>query len=266
VNDRDWAPAELKFHIAHPARMYDYYLGGKDNFAADREAAEKVLAVLPEGRDMAVQNRAFLRRAVRYLAQAGVRQFLDIGAGLPTQGNVHEIAAEVAGDTRVVYVDNDPIVLAHARALLADGGQTRVIQADLRDPESILANPTVRDLIDFSQPAAILLVAILHFIRDSEDPGGIVARLREVLPPGGYLAISHGTQDFDPDLALRATEFYQQATAPFVLRPRAEIEAFFGDLELVEPGLVQLPMWRPEGAPPANADRIWIYVGIGRRN
>jgi SAM-dependent methyltransferase len=246
--------------------MYDYYLGGKDNFAADREAAEKVLAVLPEGREMAVQNRAFLRRAVRYLAQAGVRQFLDIGAGLPTQGNVHEIAAEAAGDTRVVYVDNDPIVLAHARALLADGGQTRVIQADLRDPESILADPIVRDVIDFSQPVAILLVAILHFIRESEDPGGIVARLREALAPGSYLAISHGTQDFDPELALRATEFYQQATAPFVLRPREEVESFFGDLELVEPGLVQLPLWRPEGPPPANADRIWIYVGIGRRN
>jgi SAM-dependent methyltransferase len=265
VEDKDRAPAKLNVHVPHPARMYDYYLGGKDNFAADREAADKVLAVLPEGRDMAVQNRAFLRRAVRYLARAGIRQFLDIGAGLPTQGNVHEVAAETAGNTRVVYVDNDPIVLAHARALLAECGHAWVIQADLREPESILTDPVVRDVIDFSQPVAILLVAVLQFIRDSEDPGGIVARLREAMGPGSYLVISHGTQDFNPELAQRAVSFYEQATAPFVLRHYAEIKSFFGDLELAEPGLVQLPMWRPDGPLPANAERIWLYAGVGRR-
>ncbi len=254
--------------VAHPARMYDYYLGGKDNFPADRKAAEEVLAVLPEGRDMARANRAFLGRAVRFLAgAAGIRQFLDIGTGLPTQGNTNEVAHAVAPGSRVVYVDNDPIVLVHARALLAahDQSRTTVIQADLRVPDGILAHPEVHATLDFDQPMAILLVAILHFIRDQEDPAGIVARLKQVMSPGSYLVISHGTQDFDPALAQQAVRPYNRATAPFVLRSKDEIAGFFDGLDLVDPGLVQIPLWQPDGPLPSSLDRIWLYGGIGRK-
>ncbi|HEX9343766.1 MAG TPA: SAM-dependent methyltransferase [Actinomycetota bacterium] len=258
---------DIDTSVAHPARMYDYFLGGKDNFPADREAAEKVLAIVPEGRDMARENRAFLGRAVRFLAGSGIRQFLDIGTGIPTQGNTNAVAHAVAHDARVAYVDNDPIVLVHARALLAahDQDRTTVVQADLRQPAELLAHPEVRAMIDFQQPVAILLVAILHFIRDQEDPAGIVACLKQVMAPGSYLVISHGTQDLDPVMAQRAVRPYNQATAPFILRSRDEIASFFDGLELVDPGLVQLPLWRPDGPVTANLDRIWLYGGIGQQ-
>jgi hypothetical protein len=263
-----WIPLQINTSVAHPARMYDYYLGGKDNYQVDREAAEKVLAVLPEGRDMARSNRAFLGRTVRYLAGQGIRQFLDIGTGIPGPGNTNEVAHSVAPDARVVYVDNDPIVLTHARALLAghDPGRTTVIQADLRHPEMIINHRDVRAVLDFSQPTAILLVAVLHFIKDSEDPAGAVARLREAMAPGSYLVVSHGTGDLDPDRAVAAVKGYNRASAPFVLRTKEQIGEFFTGLDLVDPGLVQIPWWRPDGAAEAGADRIWLYGGIGRKD
>jgi hypothetical protein len=266
VSERDWQQ-RVDPSKPHPARMYDYYLGGKDNFEADREAAEKVLNVLPEARLMALENRAFLGRAVRFLAEAGIRQFLDIGTGLPTQGSTSEVAHEVAPDARIVYVDNDPMVLVHARALLADGDakSTVVVEGDVRDPDGILGNPDVRAVIDFDQPVAVLLVAILHFVRDSEDPFGIVERFKRVMAPGSHLVLSHGTHDFDPERSAEATRFYAKATAPFVTRSGAEIKRFFDGLEMVDPGLVQLPLWRPDGDPPPHLDAIWLYGGVGRR-
>jgi SAM-dependent methyltransferase len=265
VIDQGWTD-EINTWVAHPARMYDYYLGGKDNFRADRETAELALAATPSVREMARENRAFLRRAVRYLAgEAGIRQFLDIGTGLPTQGNVHEVAQSVAPEARVVYVDNDPIVLAHSRALL-DAPNTEVVLGDLRDPGGILEDPAVGKLIDFDHPMAILLVAVLHFIADRDDPDGITAKLRKAMAPGSYLVISHGTADVRqarPRVADEVVRAYQRSIAPVTLRPREEIEGFFGDFELVEPGLEQIQRWRPDG--PVAAVSGGIYGGIGRK-
>jgi S-adenosyl methyltransferase len=258
-------PPEIDVTVAHPARMYDYYLGGKTHFAADREAAEKVLAVLPEGRDMAIANRAFLSRAVRFLAGQGISQFLDIGTGIPSPGSTSEVLRDLRHESRVVYVDNDPIVVAHARALLADGTQATVVHADLREPDRLLAAPGIAGVLDFSAPIAVLLVAVLHFIRDSEEPERIVKQLKDAVPRGSYLAISHGTQDFSPERATAAVRGYEQATAPFVLRSRERVESFFDGFRLVDPGMVQLPFWRPDGDVGASASKIWLYAGVGRK-
>jgi hypothetical protein len=248
----------------HPARMYDYYLNGKDNYAADRDAAAKVLAAVPEIRAIARANRAFLHRAVRYLAEEkGIRQFLDIGTGIPTSPNVHEIAAQTDPGVRVVYADNDPIVHAHANALLTGTGTTQIVLADLRDPEKIIAEAAA--FLDFTQPVALLLVAILHFIPDEENPSGIVAALREALPAGSWLALSHGTTDFHPvEVTAPAAAAYDTAPAPLVLRPRAAIEAFFDGFTLEEPGLVQAPLWHPGTKPPRAKDltKIGIYAAV----
>ena len=263
-----WAPARIDTSVAHPARMYDYYLGGKDNYQIDRDAAEEVLAVLPEGRDMARANRAFLGRAVRYLGRQGIRQFLDIGTGIPGPDNTNDVAHSVQPEARVVYVDNDPIVLTHATALLArhDPKRTTVIQADLRDPDSILEHPDALRVLDFDQPIAILLVAVLHFIKHAEDPARLVERLKRVMSPGSYLVVSHGTGDFEPERAISAIQGYRQASAPFVLRSREQITSFFDGLELVEPGVVQIPWWQPDGEVGPEAEQIWIYGGIGRKS
>ena len=263
--DEGWT-GEINTYVAHPARIYDYYLGGKDNFRADRETAELALAATPSVRDMARQNRAFLQRAVRYLArEAGIRQFLDIGTGLPTQSNVHEIAQSIAPDTRVVYVDNDPIVLTHSRALL-DAPRTTVVLGDLREPAAILEHPDVHELIDFDRPMAVLLVAVLHFIKDADDPGEITAKLRKAMAPGSHLVISHGTTDVRqarPEVADKVVRAYQRSTAPVTLRSRQEIEGFFGDFELVEPGLEQVQWWRPDGPVPTVSGGI--FGGVGRK-
>ena len=240
----------------NPARIYDYFLGGKDNFPADREVADQVLAIAPVARDVVEDNREFLRRVVEVLADAGIRQFIDLGSGLPTQGNVHEIAQEAAPGARVVYVDNDPMVVAHSRALLA-GDNTVAIEGDLRQPDKILEHPEVRELIDFGRPVALLLLAILHFVPDSEDPFGIVARYRDAVPAGSHLAISHGTRDIPerPDLSpeemaemgTKVEQLYQLTTASLVTRTRAEVERFFDGLELLDPGVVEIQRWRPDG-------------------
>ena len=261
-------PSEIDTSRPHPARMYDAYLGGKDNYAVDQEAVRKVLRAAPEMRDVARANRAFLQRAVRFLVgEAGIRQIIDIGTGIPTAGNVHEVAGEIAPETRVVYVDNDPIVHVHANALLTGSGTTRIVLADLRQPEKILADPKVRDTIDFSQPVALLLVAILHFITEEENPARIVATLRDALPSGSYLALSHGTADFRTEAATTAMAVYDTATSTVTLRTHAQIEAFFDGFDLVEPGLVQAPLWHPDGKPPRPKDleKMWIYGGMGRR-
>ena len=264
-----FAASEIDTSKPHPARMYDAYLGGKDNYAADREAVRQVLRAFPEVRAMARANRAFMQRAVRFLAgEAGIRQFIDIGTGIPSAGNVHEVAGQVAPGARVVYVDNDPIVHVHANALLTGSGTTSIVLVDLRDPEAILAHPKLRGLIDFTQPVALLLVAILHFLKDEENPAGIVAALRDALPAGSFLALSHGTGDFHPPGAEgRAAAGYQNASAPLVLRMLDQVSVFFDGFELAEPGLVQAPLWRPDGKPPRPKDlaKIGIYAGVGQK-
>src|ERR1022692_4655894 len=236
-----FALADIDTSRPHPARMYDFYLGGKDNYTVDQEAAREILQAVPEVRDMARENRAFLQRAVRFLVGgAGIRQIIDIGTGIPAAGNVHEVAREVAPDVGVVYVDNDPIVHVHASALLTGTGSTGIVLADLREPETILAHPKVRELIDFGQPVALLLVAILHFITDDENPERIVATFRDALPLGSYLALTHGTADFhSQDAVSHGTKVYQRATAPLVLRNHAQVTELFDGFDLVEPGLVQ---------------------------
>jgi S-adenosyl methyltransferase len=269
---QDWS-TKINTSVPNPARIYDYLLGGKDNYPADREVAEQLAAIAPVARDVVHDNRAFLRRAVRLLArEAGIRQFIDLGSGLPTQGNVHEIAQAIAPDARVVYVDHDAMVVTHSRALLA-GDNTVAIQADLREPDVILGHPEVRELIDFDQPIALLLVAILHFIPDDEDPFGIVARFRDALPAGSYLVISHGTRDVPvrPDMSAeamaemgaRVEQLYQQTTAFIVTRPHAQVERFFDGFDLVDPGLVEIQRWRPDEANSTLPGGL--YGGVGRR-
>src|SRR5579872_871596 len=238
--------------IPSTARMYDYFLGGKDNYPADREAAEKAIALMPPGvvRGAALQNRRFLIRAVRYLvAEAGIRQFLDIGAGLPTMENVHDVAQAIAPESRIVYVDYDPVVLAHARDLLFHNDRTTIIGHDVREPEQILADPALRALLDLNEPVAVMLVAILHYIRDCEDPAGLVSRLMAAMPSGSYLVLSHSTADSD-EQALVAAKIYDKATAPMLLRSRAEVTKLFDGLDLVEPGVVWLSRWHPDSDHP----------------
>ena len=268
----DWT-TQINTGVPNPARIYDYLLGGKDNFPADRDVADQLLAIAPVARDVVEDNRAFLRRAVHYLTrEAGIRQFIDLGSGLPTQGNVHEIAQADAPDARVVYVDNDPMVVTHSRALLA-GDNTVAIQADLREPEVLLGHPEVRELIDFDQPIALLLMAILHFLPDEQEPFGIVARFRDALPTGSHLAISHGTRDIPvrPDMSVeemtemgtRVEQLYQLTTASLVTRTHAQIERFFEGLELLDPGLVEIQLWRPDDQ--GSALPGGFYGGVGRK-
>ena len=266
--DAQRVPADLRPEIPHPARMYDYYLGGKDNFPADRAAAEKVLALSPLVRISALANRAFLGRAVRHLAEQGVKQFLDIGTGIPTAGNTHEIAQQADPQARVVYVDNDPIVLTHARALMAGmgRGRTDVLQADLRDPAGILAAAQVKELLDFDRPMALVLAAVLHFIPDEDKPYAIVGELLAALAPGSYLILSHGTADFIPaEIRDRVTGVYTKATAPLVGRSREKVQQFFGGLDLLEPGVVTVPLWRPDEEPAAGSDRVSMYGAVARK-
>jgi hypothetical protein len=238
----------------HAARVYDYYLGGKDNFAADREMAQKAQVSWPSIRTSARENRAFLGRAVRYLAgEAGIRQFLDIGTGLPSASNVHEVAQGTAPSCRVVYVDNDPLVLAHARALLTSGpeGRTAYIDADLRQPEEILAHPVTRDVLDFTQPIALMLVGILHLVPDEDNPQDLMTTLLGALPPGSYLTASHGTAEYSPAQTAGAVRAFRDAGVPFQPRDCDQFARLaFTGLELVPPGVVLTSEWRPQGDGP----------------
>lgn len=263
-------PSEVDTSTPHPARMYDYFLGGKNHFAADRETAEKVLAAAPTTRNSARENRAFLGRAVRYLvAEAGIRQFLDIGTGLPTANNVHEVAQAVQPSARVVYTDNDPLVLTHARALLtsAPEGRTAYIQADLRDPAAILSSPTVREVLDFSQPIALIVVAVLHFVNDEFKPGSIIATLLDALPSGSYLAASHVTGEHLPVEGAATTRTYRSSGVPLQLRDSDEFaDLAFSGLELVPPGVVLVSEWRPEGhGPRPTPGEVNVYGGVARK-
>jgi hypothetical protein len=264
-------PVDLRTDRPHPARVYDYLLGGKDNFEADRAAAEQGLKANPNSRIPPRENRAFLRRAVRYLAaEAGIRQFLDIGTGIPTAPNVHQVAQEVAPDARVVYVDNDPIVLAHARALLTSGpqGRTEYIDADLRDVDAILNSARLRETLDFSQPVGLLLIAIMHFVGDADDPYTLVESLLAALPSGSYLALSHLTGDFDAQAWEGVAAVYRRSGVTMQVRSRPQIERFFAGLDMIEPGLQVLPRWRsdPADEPSTASDtQVSVYGGVARK-
>ncbi|MGI5162389.1 SAM-dependent methyltransferase [Microbispora sp. CA-102843] len=257
--------------VPNEARVYDYWLGGKDNFAADREAAEAALLIAPELPLMCREGRRFLRRTVRFLAAAGIRQFIDIGCGLPTQGNVHEIARECAPDARVVYVDKDPVVVNHGQALVEDNERVAVIRGDVRDPDSILTHPRLRALVNLDEPVGVLLVSVLAAINDDDLTMAITARLREAIAPGSYMVISHAISDLRPEVTdklalLFANEWAAKDDGRLRLPTRAEILPLFGDLEMVEPGLVQVPEWRPdpdELRPPK--DMVWSVGGVGRK-
>jgi SAM-dependent methyltransferase len=247
--------------------MYDYYLGGSHNFSGDREVAQKALAVLPEGPLIAQANRAFLRRAVRMCAAEGIRQFIDIGSGIPTLGNVHEVAQQAAADARVVYVDIDPVAVAHSLAILADNPRATAVQEDLRNPRLILDHPEVRRLIDLEQPVALLLVAVLHFLSDAEGVTEILRELGRRLAPGSYLVISHGTDEGWPAETRRIMELYQRAATPLTMRHRAEVERLFDGFTLIEPGVVAAQDWHPDspGRPSQHPIRASVYAGVGRK-
>jgi S-adenosyl methyltransferase len=263
-------PPEIDTSRPHPARMYDFFLGGKNHFAADRETAQTVLAAAPTTLVTARENRAFLGRAVRYLAaEAGIRQFLDIGTGLPTTDNVHEVAQAIDPSARVVYADNDPLVLAHARALLTSSpeGRTAYIRADLRDPAAILGSPAVRDVLDFSQPVALMTVAVLHFIHDEFKPAATLATLLDALPSGSYLAASHVTGEHLPAAGDATTRTYRSSGVPLQLRDCDEFARLaFDGLDLVPPGVVLVSEWRPQGTGPRPAPaEVNCYGGVARK-
>ena len=262
-------PIGVDGNIPSIARMYDYYLGGKDNFAADRAAADHLLETAPEIVAIARENRAFLGRVVRYLArEAGISQFLDIGTGLPTRDNVHQVAQRESPDSQVVYVDNDAVVLAHARALLATDPRTVVVGADLLEPETILADPDVRAHLDFGRPIALLLVAILHFVSDDDRPYEVVARLRDAMPPGSHLALSHVVYEHHPEAIDRAEEVYRGFLhrTGHARRTSDDVRRFFGDWELADPGLTYVSGWRPKGPRRSTApERLWIVGGVARK-
>jgi hypothetical protein len=257
--------ADVDTGVAHIARVYNYWLGGKDNFTADREAAEVVIASYPTVLASVRAQREFLGRAVSYLArEAGIRQFLDIGTGLPSASNTHEVAQQAAPQSRIVYVDNDPIVLAHARALLASSpqGATAYLDADLRDTGPILAEAA--SLLDFDEPVAVMLIGILHCIPDSDDPVGIVNRLLAAVPPGSYLVIAHPAGDIHArQIGTAANQLNQMMAAPVTLRTHAGVARFFDGLDLIEPGLVQLHRWRAVPADPGV--ELANYGGVARK-
>jgi SAM-dependent methyltransferase len=267
MEQTDWAPEGIDFSKPSIARSYDYILGGSHNFAVDREFARELLAALPDFGLIAQANRAFLHRAVRFMAEAGISQFLDIGSGIPTVGNVHEIAQKLVPDARVVYVDIDPVVVAHSRQILAGDDRATVIQEDLRRPEAILNHPETRALLDFDQPVGLMLVAVLPAIPDQDDPHSIVARLRDALPPGSYLAISQGTADERTEEVQAARGITDQTTTPITVRSRTEIMRLFTGFELVEPGLVWSSQWRPDSPDEVveHPERLMMLVGVGRK-
>ncbi|MBV9161557.1 MAG: SAM-dependent methyltransferase [Pseudonocardiales bacterium] len=262
-----WASDDLDIERPSPARVYDYYLGGSHNFVVDRRMARQAIDLWPELPLIMQANRAFLRRSVRYLVRQGITQFLDIGSGIPTEGNVHEVAQAASPQSRVVYVDIDPVAVAHSRAMLPGNSRADIIQADLRDVAAIFNDPRTRRLLDLGQPIGVLMVAMLHFVPDEADPASIIARYRKMMVPGSYLVVSHATHEGSPDQAGPHTELYRRAGAPLIMRSRLEVEALFDGFDLVSPGVVFLPLWRPDS--PADVDdhpeRFAAFAAVGRR-
>jgi SAM-dependent methyltransferase len=263
----DWVPEDVDMTVPSPARMYDALLGGAFNFEADRRAAAMAVQLVPDLADVAHSNRAFLRRALRFLLDAGVRQFIDIGAGIPGAGSTHELAQRSAPDARVVYVDIDPVAVAHGQAILAGNDRTVAISGDLRHPEQLLADPVLLRTVDLTQPVGVLLVAVLHLLTDQDQPDRVVATIRDAVSPGSYLVISHLSSARRPDEAAKLAAQSRELGVPITFRSEAEIAGYFAGLQLVEPGLVDLPSWRPESAEDLAEDpeRSLGMAGVGLR-
>ena len=260
----DWVPLEIDTQKPSVARAYDYLLGGKHNFAVDRDLANGLLRIEPRARMLARANRAFLGRAVRSCVDAGIRQYVDIGSGIPTAANVHEVAQARDPAARVVYVDNDPVAVAHSKAILDGNDGADAAQVDMRRPHAITRHPTVLGLIDLDRPVCILLVATLHLIPDAEDPIGIVAGLRDATVPGSCLVVSHLTNEDEPEKTAAIEKLYSRASSPAVPRSRGEILRFFDGYELLEPGLVYLPLWRPgPDDDTREPQRSMVLAGVG---
>jgi O-methyltransferase involved in polyketide biosynthesis len=265
MTDSQESVSKLDIGVAHTARTWNYWLGGKDNFAADREVGEQILQFLPNMRTTARADRAFLGRAVRYLAgEAGIRQFLDVGTGLPTADNTHQVAQSVAPQSRIVYVDNDPLVLVHARALLtsAPEGVTDYVEADLHEPDKILREAA--RTLDFTQPVALTLLGVLNFIIDDDEAQTVVDRLLDAVPPGSYLVIAHASNEVNPAEAQAARQFWNEhATPPITFRSAQQITRFFDRVELLDPGVVSCSRWRPEASDLATPE-VDLFGGVGR--
>lgn len=263
-----WAPRSIDISVPSVSRIYDYYLGGSHNFEVDREAARKAMEFMPGLPKIMQANRAFMRRAVRYAVDQGITQFLDIGSGIPTFGNVHEVAQAASPGARVVYVDHDPVAVAHSQAVLDGNENADVVAADLLKPQDILTSPQVSRLLDLDRPVALLLVAILHFVEDADDPYGAVAQLSDALAPGSLLVLTHASYEGIPLPAERAggaVDVYKDIRNPLIMRSREEIARFFEGYDMVEPGLVPMPHWRPDTAPEDEDPYAFSgFAGVGR--
>ena len=264
-----WIPADVDLDRPNPARILDYFLGGAHNFAVDRKAAKQAVQAMPEVANGMRASRSFLRRAVTMLVEAGVDQFLDLGSGIPTVGNVHEIAQRLNPAARVVYVDNEPIAVAHSRTILANKPLVAPVRADLRHPDSVLNLPEVRDMIDFSRPVGLIAIAVLHYLPDADDPHGLVEAYRNALAPGSYMAVSHATMDFVPEDLLgsidQVEQIYRSISAQLHPRSYGEVAKFFTGLELVEPGVVPVRQWRAEWNDNHEGKVHLSYGGVGRK-
>ncbi|WP_037859111.1 SAM-dependent methyltransferase [Streptomyces sp. NRRL S-340] len=263
-----WAPRSIDISVPSVARIYDYYLGGSHNFETDREAARRAMEFMPGLPKVMQANRAFMRRAVRFAVDEGITQFLDVGSGIPTFGNVHEVAQAARPGARVVYVDHDPVAVTHSQAVLADNDDADVVAADLRKPHEILASPQLQQLIDLNRPVALLLVAILHFVEDSDDPYTAVAELRDALAPGSLLILTHASYEgipLPPERSEGAVDVYKGIRNPLIMRSREEIARFFEGYDMVEPGLVPMARWRPQTAPEDEDPYAFSgFAGVGR--
>jgi len=261
-------PTVVDLTRPNAARVYDYYLGGSHNFAVDREMAEQAIKLWPELPAIIHANRAFLRRVVRYLVGAGIRQFIDLGSGIPTVGNVHEVARQHAPDTRVIYVDIDSVAVAHARTLLAGDPCAAVVHRDLRRPQQVLADPELLSHIDFGRPVAVLMIAVLHFVSDSDDPAGIIAGYRDALAAGSFLAVSHATDDGQRRKGAEHRDLYARTATPMTMRSHHQIARLLEGWELVDPGLVRMPLWRPDpNSPlPKHPDTFAGYAVLGLKS
>lgn len=263
----NWVPTSVNIDRPSAARMYDYLLGGSHNFAVDRAYLDKILAIQPEAKRFAIMNRAFMRRAVLFMVENGIRQFLDLGSGIPTVGNVHEIAQKVDPTSRVVYVDNEHVAVAHGQLLLENNENVVIVQADITKPGLVLTDSDTRRTLDFSQPVGLLAITIGHYVLADQDPQGVFAAYRDALTPGSYLAMTHLTNDFTSIRADELTEAMKATQNNVIARSREEVLTLFGDFELMEPGLVTTSQWRPDLPDEVqNPERDGLYAGVARKN